>query len=308
MREYQTLTAADAQHFLERGYVVVRDCLPAEIVEKWTRRAWTRLGYGPDEPEKWEKPRIHIPNYEWMEMKVLAPKAWAAACDLLGGEERIEQPQKMWDGFIINLNQGADRHWEDPSPSSPGWHKDGDFFRHFLDSPEQGLLTLVYWSDVEPRGGGTFVACDSVKHVARYLLDHPEGTVLKEFNFSSLIPLCHDFVETTARTGDIFLLHPFILHASSQNLSGRPRFLTNPPIGLKEPMNFHRGDPDDYSLVELSVLQALGAEYIDYNVTGERGRIETDRHRLHRQMLAEQKDRLEAAGATAAKTSTGAEL
>jgi hypothetical protein len=47
-------------------------------------------------------------------------------------------------------------------PSSPDWHKDGDFFRHFLDSPEQGLLTIVLWSDIEERGGGTFIAPDSV--------------------------------------------------------------------------------------------------------------------------------------------------
>ena len=58
---------------------------------------------------------------------------------------------------------------------SVGWHKDGDFFRHFLDSPEQGLLTFVLWSDIEPRGGGTFVAADSVPVVARTLAAAPGG-------------------------------------------------------------------------------------------------------------------------------------
>ena len=59
-------------------------------------------------------------------------------------------------------------------PAAGGWHKDGSFFRHFLDSREQGLLTIVYWSDVEPQGGGTFIAPDSIKVVARYLAEHPE--------------------------------------------------------------------------------------------------------------------------------------
>ena len=31
-------------------------------------------------------------------------------------------------------------------------------FRHYLDSPEQGLLMLTYWGDVGPRSGGTFIA------------------------------------------------------------------------------------------------------------------------------------------------------
>jgi hypothetical protein len=40
---------------------------------------------------------------------------------------------------------------------------DGTFFRHFLDSPEQGLLVVPIFSDVEHRGGGTLLA---QRHVA----------------------------------------------------------------------------------------------------------------------------------------------
>jgi hypothetical protein len=241
-------------------------------------------------------------------MKELAPRAWAAVCDLLGGEGRVHQPSKMWDGFIVNLGLGADREWEPPSPNTSGWHKDGDFFRHFLDSPEQGLLTLVYWTDVLPRSGGTFIACDSIGPVARYLQDHPEGTILKEFNFGSLIHECKVFEETTGRAGDIYLLHPFMLHAASQNHSGRPRFLTNPPIQLAEPMNFNRENPDDFSLVEQAVLRALGVERLDYRIQGVRERIETDRHKLHRQMLVEEAQRLELAGMAATAMSARNEV
>lgn len=126
-----------------------------------------------------------------------APKAWGAICDLLGGEERIKQPCTWGDGFIANLGIGADRPWEPPSPRVPGWHKDGDFFRHFLDSPEQGLLTIVLWSDIHPRGGGTFLAADSVGPVARLLADHPEGVLPQDYDYAPLLAQCDDFVETT---------------------------------------------------------------------------------------------------------------
>jgi len=33
-----------------------------------------------------------------------APKAWAAMCELLGGEGRISESMRHWnDGFIVNL-------------------------------------------------------------------------------------------------------------------------------------------------------------------------------------------------------------
>ena len=52
----------------------------------------------------------------------------------------------------------------------PGWHNDGDFFVHFLDSPEQGLLVIPLWSDVVERGGGTVICCDGIAHIARHLV------------------------------------------------------------------------------------------------------------------------------------------
>ena len=121
-----------------------------------------------------------------------------------------------------------------------GWHKDGSYFKHFLDSREQALLTVVLWSDMRHQGGGTFMAPDLVRLVARYLLEHPEGVKPSEFDFQSMIQQCTQFEELTGEAGDFVILHPFMLHASSQNVLGVPRFMTNPPIVLKDPMNLNR--------------------------------------------------------------------
>ena len=56
-----------------------------------------------------------------------------------------------------------------------GWHKDGDWFRHFLDSPEQGLLGIVLWRDVTEDMGPTCIACDSIGPVAELLAGRPDG-------------------------------------------------------------------------------------------------------------------------------------
>ena len=173
------------------------------------------------------------------------------------------------DAFVVNFRRGADKPWIKPSPEAGGWHKDGSFFRHFLDSREQGLLTIVYWSDVAHKGGGTFIAPDSIGVVARYLADHPEG-VDPSFDFGSLIGQCQEFVEVTGEVGDFIILHPYMLHASSNNHSRTVRFMTNPPVVLKEPMNFNRANPDDFSLIELATLHGLGVERYDFRPTAPR--------------------------------------
>ena len=294
-KTYKTLTESDITHFIEKGHIILRDCFPRELAEEWTAFAYKRLGYEPDDPSTWAEPRIHLPSMNRVPLQEVAPRAWDAISDLLGGEERIagslRNPTPSWgDGFIINFSLGAETPWQPPSPEVSGWHKDGDFFRHFLDSPEQGLLTIVVWSDIYAKSGGTFVACDSVQHVAQRLYEHPEG--LQPGGFGQLIEKCKDFAEITGRAGDVVLLHPFILHAASQNPSGRARFITNPPVALKEPMNFNRDTPDDFSPVELAVLQGLGQNRLDFKPTAPRERLVPERVKRQQKMLEEQKKRL----------------
>src|SRR4051812_42474021 len=171
------LSAADTEQFLTRGYIVVRGCFSRSDAQEYTRTLWARLGYDPRDQSTWAEPSVHMPGHRAIDVAEFAPKAWDAICELVGGPDRIAttDPHRWNDGFIVNLREGADRPWTDASPAAPGWHKDGDFFRHFLDSPEQGLLTLVLWSDVRHQGGATFVAADSVAPVARYLAAHPGG-------------------------------------------------------------------------------------------------------------------------------------
>ncbi len=296
MRTYEHLTDEQVEQFLTRGHVVLHDCFSPEFAKAWTDRAWVRLGYDPNDPQTWAKERVHMPAMETVEVKTFAPKVWNAACELLGGEARVRQPYKFSDAMIVNLREGADRPWRAPSAQTPGWHKDGDFFRHFLDSPEQGLLTLVLWSDAAPHGGSTFVACDSVPVIARYLAARPEGVLPNDYGFQTLVQECHDFMEASGRLGDVLLLHPFILHASSQNALRQPRFLTNPPITLLEPMQFNRDDPDDFSLVEQAILRGLGVPRLDYRPTAPRERVTPPRVLREQQVIAEEKARLQQAG------------
>lgn len=100
-------------------------------------------------------------------------------------------------------------------------------------------------------------------------------------------------MEITGNAGDVVLLHPFVLHSASQNPSGRARFITNPPVALKKPMNFNRNNPDDFSPVELAVLRGVGKERLDFKPTAPRERLVPERVKRQKKMLEEQKKRLE---------------
>jgi hypothetical protein len=288
------LTGEQARHFLERGFVTVRGAFDAASARRWLDDAWIRFGYDRDDPGSWAQKRIHLSARSRVEARSFAPAAWRAAVELAGGEERV-LPWRWGDSFIANLGVGADRPWQPPSAAAGGWHKDGDFFRHFLDSPEQALLSLVLWTDMLPRGGGTFVAADSVPVVARFLAEHPEGVLPGDFDYAALIGQCRDFAELTGQAGDVVLLHPYTLHATSQNVLGVARVITNPPLALRAPMNFSRPGAGDFSLVERAVLRGLGVSRLDFAPAAPREAVVPERVRRQRARAVAENARLAAA-------------
>lgn len=114
------LSAEEVEAFVEHGYVRLPECFSRQDAQPWLDEAWIRLGYDPRDPDTWIERRVHMPSLHQVQACDFAPKVWRAACELLGGEERIEQPYTWGNGFIANLGVGADREWEPPSASSPG--------------------------------------------------------------------------------------------------------------------------------------------------------------------------------------------
>jgi len=292
--EFRTLSDGQVEQFLEQGHLVLRGCFERGQVEDWLELGWKRLGTDPRDPTTWKAGRVHQPATDRVKVREFAPRVFDAMCDLCGGEERIEEP--YWgDSFIWNFGSPDDRTWQTPEEQNRGWHKDGDFFRHFLDSPEQGLLVIVLYSDIEPQGGGTFLAADSVPVVARFLAGRPEGVLPDAFPFREMKQECHSFIEATGRLGDVLLIHPFALHTISKNVRGTARIITNPPVSLREPMQFQRAD-GDYSPVERAVLRGLGVESLDFAPGVPRERVVPERERVQAKMRAEEAARLAGVG------------
>jgi hypothetical protein len=85
----------------------------------------------------------------------------------------------------------------------------------------------------------------------------------------------------TGNVGDVVLMHPLMVHSASRNSLRIPRIITNPPVALKEPFEFDRERWENYSLVELKMLQVLGRERLEgWKITAPREKIVPDAWRV----------------------------
>ena len=187
--------------------------------------------------------------------------------------------------------------------------QDGDFFVHYLDSREQGLLVTPLFTDIVSNGGATNICPEAIPKIARHLYEHPEGVSPRMTPrgqqgfaqdqsedlsfFCNVAKSCDNFVEATGKVGDVYLMHPLMLHAPSSNALRRVRIIINPVVSLREPHRFDREDPGEYSLVERFTLRALGKERLEgWKATGPRETVVPARLRAQEKMRQEELKRL----------------
>ena len=279
-----------AEHFVRHGYTVVRGAIPESHTQHVVESAWEELsrefGIDRNDPSSWQPTPENRRGHGYTRTRgtgqhtrlaQLAPRAFQAQADVIGGADRLpDDGQKLsWgDAVISNLGIEDDPRWKPPTDKQqPGWHKDGWHFRHFLNSPEQGLLIVPLYTDILPESGGTVIAKDAIAPVSRLLRDipeglHPDSVQGAGFIIPGLVDQCHDFTELTGQAGDVVLIHPYVLHRVTVNPTIRPRFIANMALVLSQPMSFIGNTKRPLSLVELAVLYALGES--EYEVDNKR--------------------------------------
>ncbi|KAI0971657.1 hypothetical protein F4678DRAFT_70779 [Xylaria arbuscula] len=305
------LTDAEKDFFLQHGYLKLTNCFTREQADEVCEGVWTRLGMSSTDKSTWAKERTNMPSHRIFDVSKFAPKAWSAICELCGGEERIAPVSREWrDSLIVNLGTAAGEGQPVAPRDLPGWHVDGDFFVHYLDSPEQALLVTPLFTDVVPSGGGTVICPPGIDAVARWLHAHPQGVspwmrprddadfTAEKKNAEWYQDGMRDvpdeaFVEVTGSVGDVYVLHPLMMHSASTNPLRRVRIITNPPVSLQAPHCFDRED-GNYSLVERKTMKAIGEEKLKgWTITGPRERVVPQRVRIQEAMKREEAKRME---------------
>jgi Phytanoyl-CoA dioxygenase (PhyH) len=264
--------------FVRDGMVVVEGALDRGFCEAVVGGRLADIGVDEADRDTWPTGWHNLPATTVYPLDEVAPVAATVLHELVGGKDALVF-DGLPDNLIVNFPDPDTPWWPPQEPETPGagWHKDGDWFRHFLDSPEQGILGIVFWRDVTERQGATYVVADSIGPIARLLAEHPEGIDPGGFPAREIASRSQDVRPLTGRQGTIIWAHPFLVHSASVNATDRLRIISNTTAVLRRPTELSGDGPR--TPVARVVLDALGVDQLDFTPTRERTRVVSERER-----------------------------
>ena len=117
---------------------------------------------------------------------------------------------------------------------------------------------LFLLSEVGDRDAPTRIRVGSHLDIARRLAPAGDsGLTLRELAATGFAESEHrPEVLATGSPGTVYLCHPFLVHAAQPHWGTRPRFMAQPPLLPREPLQLNRED-GAYSPVEQAIRQAL---------------------------------------------------
>jgi hypothetical protein len=258
----RALTDSQDEQFLRDGFVKLEHAFSETVAEEARGILWRESRCDPENPATWIHPVVRIGDcaQEVFCHAANTPVLHAAFNHLVGVERWV--PRTSLGGFPIRFP-----HKEDPGDT--GWHVDASFppagqtasyleWRINLESKGRALLMLFLFSDVAEQDAPTRIRLGSHLRVAGLLASAgPEGMTFMEVA-RALEGITSDLRETTATgpAGTVYLCHPFLAHAAQRHRGNRPRFMAQPPLYPKAPVNLARTD-EDYSLVERAIINGL---------------------------------------------------
>lgn len=249
--------AEEIERFIESGYVMVRQAFTARQAAAACECVWRRMeekaGIRKSDPSTWPDRYDIEEHLNSAEVLECFTDRIAHAIEQLVGRGRWRGARR-WGLWPVNFSFGSSKPYHFPTES---WHIDGNWFKHTINSPKQGLLVVGLFTDIEPRWGGTILSLGSHKRAARILASHPEGIGHRELFREVLSEPIGNFHEVTGSAGDVLLAHPFLFHSKGMKHRGPPRIISNTEAGLRQPMILARPSGTDYSVLEESIRRAL---------------------------------------------------
>ncbi|WP_073502380.1 phytanoyl-CoA dioxygenase family protein [Actinacidiphila paucisporea] len=251
---------AMARAFLRDGFVKIEGAFPRATARECEALLWKETGCDPDDPATWTEP-VHWVGGMAQPPFVAAANTPAlhAAFDVLVGPGRWA-PRPSLGSFPLRFPHEVE-------PDDAGWHIDGGYLPdgetwYFANvrSRERALLMLFLFTDVSEVDAPTRIRAGS--HLDMPVLLAPYGDA--GVSILEIAPAMVDAtrhrpeVLATGQAGDVFLCHPFLVHAAQPHHGTAPRFLAQPPLYPAVPLELERAD-GAYSPVESSIRQGLGA-------------------------------------------------
>lgn len=232
------LTAEQIEQFVTDGFVKLEGAFPAETGQRCLDELWAATGCARQNPATWTEPVVRLGGFATPPFQEAAnTTVLHAAFDQLVGEGRWLPPGGLGT-FPVRF----------PSPAEPGddgWHVEASYAgpqgegRLNLRSRERALLMLFLFSEIGPDDAPTRIRIGSHLDVPPLLENH--GDEGREW-----MSLCQDadpasehrpVALATGTVGDVYLCHPFLVHAAEPHRGSNPRFMAQPPLHTEEPLD-----------------------------------------------------------------------
>lgn len=235
-----------AQTFLRDGFVHLPEAVPQSVARECEKLLWDEAGYDPADPTTWTDP-VHWVLYRDDEpfVRAINSPALTDAYDALVGRDRWVRRDYVG-SFPLRF----------PHPQEPveaGWHIDASFFARELTDDDlesvatlrevesrvnvrsrgRALLLLMLFSDVGSADAPTRIRVASHLDMPPVLTPYGDEGVGHDPVFVAAVDAAsaaRPVAQATGRCGDVYVCHPFLVHAAQTHRGSRHRFLAQPGI------------------------------------------------------------------------------
>lgn len=219
----------DVDAFMADGFVKIEQPALRAAGDEARALLWEQLGLSPDHPEEWSTP------VQWTsDLTGGGPFAHLVSNQLLADALNQVCGVGGWTlrGALGNIPV---RFPVSPPADDRGWHIDANTRTSdgawWVSGRPQTVLLLTLLSEIGPADAPTRIRVGSHYDVAAALGAEP----LDPFEAGPLVDRVskqRPIIQATGSPGDMYLVHPFTVHAADEHRGHTPRFMAQAPIVL----------------------------------------------------------------------------
>lgn len=128
-----------------------------------------------------------------------------------------------------------------PSAQDRGWHIDANTQQSdgswTVSGKPQTMLLLTLLSEVGPDDAPTRVRIGSHRDVAAAFAEQPNPAASELWEMIDAASATRPVAYVTGMPADVYLIHPFCVHAADEHRGATPRFMSQAPIQLTKPFS-----------------------------------------------------------------------
>jgi hypothetical protein len=247
------LSAMELEQFADQGFVHLHSAFPRELALECQDLAAEQLLIDVSDSSSWHAPVVRgFVEGEPLRKAANSPRLVEAIHELLDPDQWLPRP---------NLGLFVVRFPTENDPGDAGWHIDSSFesadgkWHVNHRSRHRGLLLLCLLSDVDVDDAPTRIMPCSHRKMPSLLRRFGDDGV---FGLHAPLPEpIEPIAYATGEAGDVYLCHPFLVHAASWPHCGTaPRFVAQPPVSLAGDLRLD-GDDRELSPVARAVRNGL---------------------------------------------------